>query len=82
MAYNGIPITMVFLCENFQLALMDSPRIATEYYSLGSLKWYIQGDSKILRHTLRVHRVNNKEHFLLNNLCLLTRRFEVTIDFC
>ena len=36
---------------------------------------FIQGDLKPLRQTLRVDRVNNKEHFfLLNNLCLLTRR--------
>ena len=42
----------------------------------------IQGDSKPLRQTMRVDRVNNKENFLLNNLCLLTRRFEITIDFC
>ena len=39
----------------------------------------IHGDSKPLRQTLRA---NNKEHFLLNNLCLLMRHFEVTIDFC
>ena len=43
---------------------------------------YIQSDSKPLRQTLRVDRVNNKEYFLLNNLCILTCRFEVTIDFC
>ena len=36
----------------------------------------IQGDSKPLRQTLRVDRANNKEHFLLNNLCLLTRGFK------
>ena len=30
---------------------------------------------------MRVDKFNNKEHFLLNNLCLLTRRFEVTINF-
>ena len=41
----------------------------------------IQGDSKPLRQTLRVDRVNNKERFLLNNLCLLTHRFDITIDF-
>ena len=44
--------------------------------------WIVQGDSKPLRQTLRVDRANSKEHFLLNNLCILTRRFEVTIDFC
>ena len=44
--------------------------------------WTIQGDSKPLRQTLRVDRVNNKKHFLLNNLCLLKRRFEVAFDFC
>ena len=37
-------------------------------------RFNIQGDSKPLRQTLRVDRVNNKEHFLLNNLCLLKRR--------
>ena len=37
---------------------------------------YIQGDSKPLRQTMRVDRANNKEHFLLNNLCLLTRGFK------
>ena len=36
----------------------------------------IQGDSKPLRQTLRFDRANNKEHFLLNNLCLLTRGFK------
>ena len=37
---------------------------------------YIQSDSKPLRQTLRVDRANNKEHFLLNNLCLLTCGFK------
>ena len=41
----------------------------------------IQSDSKPLRQTLRVDRVNNKEHVLLNKLRLLTRRFKVTNDF-
>ena len=36
----------------------------------------IQGDSKPLRQTLRVDRATNKEHFLLNNLCILTRGFK------
>ena len=36
----------------------------------------IQSDSKPLRQTLRVDRANNKEHFWLNNLCLLTRGFK------
>ena len=36
----------------------------------------IQGDSKSLRQTLRVDKANNKEHFLLNDLCLLTRGFK------
>ena len=36
----------------------------------------IQGDSKPLRQTLRVDRANNKEYFLLNNVCLLTRGFK------
>ena len=36
----------------------------------------LQGDSKSLRQTLRVDGVNNKEHFLLNNLCLLMRGFK------
>ena len=36
----------------------------------------IQGDPKPLRQTLSVDRANNKEHFLLNNLCHLTRGFK------
>ena len=36
----------------------------------------IQGDSKPLRQVLRVDRANNKEQFLLNNLCLLTHGFK------
>ena len=43
---------------------------------------HIQDDPKPLRQPLRVDSVNNNDHFLLNNLCLLTRLFEVTIDFC
>ena len=42
----------------------------------------IQVHSKSLRQTLKVVRANNKEHFLLKNLSLLTCRFEVNIDFC
>ena len=37
---------------------------------------HTQGDSKPLRQTLSVDRANNKEHFLLNNLCLLTSGFK------
>ncbi|KAJ4451068.1 hypothetical protein ANN_02505 [Periplaneta americana] len=42
-------------------------------------RWRAYSDSKPLRQTLRGDRSNNKESFLLN-LCVLKRRFEVTVE--
>ncbi|KAJ4436978.1 hypothetical protein ANN_17110 [Periplaneta americana] len=39
-----------------------------------------QDDSIPLQQTLKGDKSNNKEPFLLNNLCHLTRRFEVTVE--
>ena len=40
----------------------------------------IQGDSILLRQTLRSDRSINKKRFLLNNLCPVTSRFKVIAE--
>ena len=56
----GIPFTMVFLCENVQLALTVSPRIATDiyiyiyiYYVRAYLKWAHYTSAEVMDQVVR-----------------------------
>ena len=74
-------LILIPLNQNYNIVNFDNGEVNINELKF-KIDFYIQSDSKPLRQTLRADRVNNKEHSLLNNLCLLKRRLEVTIDFC